>query len=116
LQQADAVVSMAGYNSCAEIMQSGRPVVLMPRNRMRHEQFIRAQRLSERGLATSISGFDPPALRKAVEKALIGISAGAASPNLNGLDNFCDLVIELSAQNSAGSAMPAQAGDGSQAG
>lgn len=116
LQQADAVVSMAGYNSCAEIMQSGRPAILLPRDRMRHEQFMRAQRLSDRGLAASIHGFDPPALRKAVEKALIGISAGAASPNLNGLDNFCDLIIELSAQNLAGSAMLAQADAGSQAG
>jgi predicted glycosyltransferase len=47
---ADAVVSMGGYNSIAEIMSAARPAVVIPRIAPRTEQLIRAERLSRRGL------------------------------------------------------------------
>jgi predicted glycosyltransferase len=47
---ADAVVSMGGYNSIAEIMSAGRPALVVPRVEPRREQLIRAERLSRRGL------------------------------------------------------------------
>ena len=37
LTRADAVVSMAGYNSCAEILRSGVPAVLLPRSGLGHK-------------------------------------------------------------------------------
>lgn len=96
LQQADAVVSMAGYNSCTEILQSGKPTVLLPRVHMRHEQRIRAERLATRGLVQSVCGLDPVSLRAAVEKALCSGKIKAESPDMSGLDNMCELITRLS--------------------
>ena len=59
LNQVDAVVSMAGYNSCAEILQSGVPAVLLPRSFPRKEQLIRATRLAELGWVKVIPEADP---------------------------------------------------------
>jgi len=47
-------VAMAGYNTCAEILQSGKPSVLLPRTHPRMEQAIRAERFQELGLARSL--------------------------------------------------------------
>ncbi len=96
LQQADAVVSMAGYNSCTEILQSGKPTVLLPRIRMRHEQRMRAERLAAKGLVQSLCALDPFSLRAAVEKALCLGKIEAEAPDLNGLDNMCELVTRMS--------------------
>jgi predicted glycosyltransferase len=49
---ADAVVGMAGYNSVCEILSVGAPSLLVPRNRPRLEQTVRARRLARLGLAT----------------------------------------------------------------
>lgn len=92
MQQADAVVSMAGYNSCAELLRSRKPTVLMPRDKLRHEQRIRAARLAARGLAQSIEKPDPWALRQALEQALSGQAAATDTPNLDGLQNMCRMV------------------------
>lgn len=65
LRRADAVVSMAGYNTCTEILQSNCPAVLLPRTHPRQEQMIRAQRISALGLARTLYNPDPLHLRKA---------------------------------------------------
>jgi len=96
LQQVDAVVSMAGYNSCTEILQSGKPAILMPRVRMRHEQRMRTERLAARGLVQSLYSLDPVPLRVAVEKALCLGTVKNEIPNLNGLDNMCELITSMS--------------------
>ena len=95
LQDSDAVVSMAGYNSCAEIMQSGVPAVLMPRCHPRKEQLIRAQRLEAMGLAQCVSSDDPLILRKAVENALDSKDTVDHLPSLNGLSRLCEIIGEL---------------------
>ena len=101
MQQADAVVSMAGYNSCAEILRSRKPVVLLPRDRMRHEQRIRAERFAARGLAQSINTPDPAELRDALERALGQSAATPESPNLDGLHNMCRLVGGMAGEKHA---------------
>ena len=47
LGAADFVVSFGGYNSALEILQSGRPALLIPRSRELDDQFARVQGLSK---------------------------------------------------------------------
>jgi predicted glycosyltransferase len=47
---ADAVVSMAGYNSVCELLAASRPTMLVPRVHPRREQLVRARRLAALGL------------------------------------------------------------------
>lgn len=95
MHQADAVVSMAGYNSCLEILQSGTPAVLMPREHMRQEQSIRAHRLAELGLAQSVPAGDARLLRGAVETALASKRHPPVSLNLDGLATLCEEIGEM---------------------
>lgn len=46
---AAAVVSMGGYNSVAEILTTNTPALLVPRDRPRREQLVRARALQARG-------------------------------------------------------------------
>lgn len=97
LRQVDAVVSMAGYNSCVEILQSGTPAVLLPRSHPRKEQLIRAARFSELGWVDFMPEPDPDpvALREAVENALKKPRRTHQEVDLNGLGNLCQVVLEL---------------------
>jgi len=92
MRQSDAIVSMAGYNSCVEALRSRRPIILMPRDRMRHEQRIRASRFAENGLAQSVEKPDPARLRQALDHALSSPDLSGMPPKLNGLENMCRLV------------------------
>jgi len=95
MRDADAVVSMAGYNSCAEIMQCRVPAVLLPRSWPRSEQLIRARRLAELGLAQCLEDYTPEAIRQALEHALtLGVVSGSHPP-LNGLETICELFEPL---------------------
>ncbi len=51
LASADVVIAMAGANTVAEILASDRPSILLPRQRPRREQALRAARLEQLGLA-----------------------------------------------------------------
>ncbi len=95
LQESDAVVSMAGYNSCAEIMQSRVPAILMPRLQPRKEQLIRAQRLEQMGLAKCVVGADSEQLRDAIEQALERQDSMEGYPSLDGLGTLCDMISSL---------------------
>lgn len=95
LQAADAVVSMAGYNSCAEILQSRLPAVLLPRTSPRREQQIRAERLEALGLAHSLVEPQVIALREAIEDALRKAPHAPGLIDLDGTSRFCDLVARL---------------------
>lgn len=46
---ADAVISMGGYNSTAEILTTNTPALIVPREKPRQEQLIRARGLQARG-------------------------------------------------------------------
>lgn len=67
--QADLVVSMAGYNTVCEILEAGCKAILVPRIYPRREQFIRAKRLSDRGRVTLLDprSLSPRRLADAIE-------------------------------------------------
>jgi len=96
LAECSAVVAMAGYNTCAEIMQSAKPSVLLPRTRPRMEQVIRAGRLEARGLTRS---FVEPRPEEVIEATGLALRGGAPSrahlPGLRGVEGLCNVVCEL---------------------
>lgn len=49
IARAEAVVSMAGYNSVCEVLATRRPALLVPRVTPRREQALRAERLARAG-------------------------------------------------------------------
>jgi predicted glycosyltransferase len=48
IAESDLVISMAGYNSCTEILQMRKPAILIPRSGPSAEQYTRAQLFAER--------------------------------------------------------------------
>lgn len=67
-----AVVSMAGYNTVAEVMRAGKPAILVPRVRPSEEQLIRADVLAAAGLQQMIHPAELSArcLRNAIDRLL----------------------------------------------
>ena len=55
VREAAAVVSMGGYNSVAEILATTTPALVVPRERPRREQLIRARALQARGAVDVLS-------------------------------------------------------------
>jgi predicted glycosyltransferase len=94
LTECDAVVAMAGYNTCAEILQSRKPSVLLPRSRPRLEQVIRAERFQRLGSTRSLLDPQPEELIAAVDRALAD-GAPARVPSLEGVARLCAVVREL---------------------
>jgi len=97
LRQVDAVVSMAGYNSCVEILQSGVPAVLLPRSFPRQEQLIRATLMAKLGWVAVLPEADPDPQRllNAVETALTSPRRKHSPVDLNGLGRLCEIIHEL---------------------
>jgi predicted glycosyltransferase len=62
---ADCVVSMAGYNTCCDLMSFRRPNVLIPRDGPVQEQRIRTDRLRQWGLSRVLYAPDATAARLA---------------------------------------------------
>ena len=54
VERAERVVSMAGYNTVCSVLSFGKPALFAPRVQPRREQWIRAARLAELGVATAI--------------------------------------------------------------
>ena len=68
----DVIVAMAGYNTVCEILEAGRPAVLIPRVEPRAEQLLRAQRWQRARRVKVIhpDSLDPTSLWRAVEEVL----------------------------------------------
>lgn len=49
IDRASAVISMGGYNTVCEILSTSTPALMVPRERPRQEQLIRASALRRRG-------------------------------------------------------------------
>jgi predicted glycosyltransferase len=94
MPQFDAIVSMAGYNSCAEILQSGVPAIFLPRSFPRQEQLIRAVRLAQRGWAITMPQErpDPHCLIEVIETAINTPRTARTEADLDGLRNLSALV------------------------
>jgi predicted glycosyltransferase len=99
LAACDAVVSMAGYNTCAENLASGKPSVLLPRSRPRLEQAIRAQRLAQLDLAITLDQPSAAELVDGVEEALSHATTNGRPrppvPDLGGTYRLCEVVADL---------------------
>jgi predicted glycosyltransferase len=107
MPQFDAIVSMAGYNSCAEILQSGVPAIFLPRSFPRQEQLIRAARLAQRGWAITMPQErpDPHCLIEVIETAINTPRTLRTEADLDGLRNLSALVgqhLEIEPQESDG--------------
>ncbi|MFT5289984.1 MAG: putative glycosyltransferase [Planctomycetota bacterium] len=70
MAESDLVVCMAGYNTCAELLYSGRRAVFLPRTFPRREQVIRAERLAALGLGTCLEDPKAEVLSAAITKEL----------------------------------------------
>ena len=72
IARADVVISMAGYNTVCEILEAGRPAVLVPRVWPREEQWLRARGLAASGYVEALhpDRLSPTMLWDAVETAL----------------------------------------------
>lgn len=97
LADSDAVVAMAGYNTCAEILQSGKPALFLPRSAPRLEQQIRATRLQALGLGTALDGLRAVELRDALERSLGSPRAAGSARRvpLDGARNLASVAGEL---------------------
>lgn len=96
LRLSDAVVSMAGYNSCAEIVAARCPAVLVPRTAPRREQVIRARYLALCGAAQALIAPQPEVLMRSVAKALDGRRHRSIEyPRCDGLSVVCERVQRL---------------------
>jgi predicted glycosyltransferase len=58
MNKAAAIVGMGGYNTFCEILSADRPALIVPRTVPRLEQWIRADRMSRRGVINIISEAD----------------------------------------------------------
>jgi predicted glycosyltransferase len=74
---ADLSVSMAGYNTCMNILASGTPAIVWPFQQNR-EQHFRAERLQKRGLLRIVSDNDlaPDRLAGLMQQVLSGEHPG----------------------------------------
>lgn len=95
LADADLVVGMAGYNTCTELLQSGKSAVLLPRTAPRLEQRIRAERLQRLGLARALVEPRAEELRAAVEEGLERPVDLSRRPPLDGLERLAEVAREV---------------------
>ncbi len=96
IHAADLVVSMAGYNTVCELLSLNKRAILIPRDRVRAEQRIRASQLAQRGLAQVLlpAQLTPSRLRQAIRQGL-----DAPPPQvtvcLDGLERASQAIQEL---------------------
>lgn len=85
---ADCVVSMAGYNTCCDLLTFRRPSVLVPRSGPSQEQRIRAQRFREWNIAQVVPAAEADAscLASEIHAALHGGPPPIAPVSMDGLD------------------------------
>jgi predicted glycosyltransferase len=95
LAESQAVVSMAGYNSVAEILQVGLPAVLLPRTFPRREQALRAERLARLGQVRSLESPSAEELRAAIDEQIARPRQVASSLDLDGRSRVAEIVAGL---------------------
>ncbi len=78
--QAQSIIAMGGYNTFCEILSFNKPALIIPRTTPRLEQFIRAKRASELGLATTLS-FDEIKNAKSLRSAVLNLQKAPPPSN-----------------------------------
>jgi predicted glycosyltransferase len=96
LAHAVRVVAMGGYNTVCELLASGRPGLIVPRERPRREQLLRAQRLARFGVVDLLRPADlsPAALGAWLRVECSDRVPAAASIDLDGLRRVPQLLAE----------------------
>src|SRR6185437_14995762 len=99
MERAAGVVAMGGYNTFCEILSFDKPALIVPRTRPRLEQYIRASRAAELGLATMLvdDGKRAPELMAEALRRLPTQQRPSANP-VPGLLDGLDSVNRLAAQ------------------
>ncbi len=92
---ASLVVSMAGYNTVAELLRCRKRSVLLPRTTPRLEQALRARALARRGWAETLVEPSAECLRQAIEDGLEGGRLRGELPALDGARCIPRVVAEL---------------------
>lgn len=89
LEQSSRVIAMGGYNTTCEILSFQKPALLVPRIAPRQEQWIRAERLQQRGLVDVLhpDNLSPAALTQWLHQPVV-LPQNCPPVNLNGLDNL----------------------------
>jgi predicted glycosyltransferase len=89
LAAASGVVSMAGYNTVVEVLSAGKPALLVPRDRPRLEQRIRAERVAGRVPAVEwcpTADCTPQRIWGFVNRAIVQPHGSTPSVALDGID------------------------------
>ena len=99
LQTADLSVSMAGYNTCMNILTTKVPALVWPFSGDQ-EQGLRAERLSRLGVMTVLNDEDlrPERLAAMIRQGLAGKSQPSVSIDLNGAVNTANWLESLMKQ------------------
>jgi predicted glycosyltransferase len=94
---ADLVISMAGYNTVCEILSLGKRAVLIPRQSIRAEQRMRAERLAARGLARLLrpEELSPSRLMDEIQAGLAAGPLPAVNLDMSGLSRVSAAVADL---------------------
>ena len=100
MRRASRVIAMGGYNSVMEILSLGKPALLVPRDRPRLEQKIRAERLRHLGLLDVMGSedLDPRSLSRWMHADAPAPGASIhprARIDLQGLDRVRSLAGEM---------------------
>ena len=94
---ARGVVSMAGYNSVAELMRAHKPALLVPRVSPSEEQLIRARALAEGGMARMLhpASMRPGTMRNAIDELLEARPPAPREPDYRGAERAARILADL---------------------
>lgn len=110
LAAADLIVSMGGYNTVCEVLESGRPALIVPRTEPRREQLIRAEALARRGLVSLLDPrlLSPQGLMSEIVRLLREPMPAGPRPRMTGFASLAtELATVLSPRSRLGAGGPA---------
>ncbi len=101
LRAADRVIAMGGYNTVTSVLSFQKPALIVPRTSPRQEQWIRAERLAERGWITALNPLElsPRRLTEWLHSSVVPYPT-ADAVDLLGLDRISQRVTGWAAQKS----------------
>ncbi|MGI8908160.1 MAG: glycosyltransferase family protein [Candidatus Sumerlaeaceae bacterium] len=99
IANADAVISMGGYNSILECISIGKPTIIVPREQPRKEQLIRAQAFEAAGFVRLVrqAELSGAQLSESLDSIFGGkwLPASANTLNFSGLDHIVPEIQQL---------------------
>lgn len=96
---ATGVVSMAGYNTVAELLRAAKPALLVPREHPSREQLVRAEQLEAAGLVAVLrpDRLTPAVLRDALDRLLVAPAPQVDLTEYDGAARAAAVLAHLSA-------------------